>query len=639
MDEVCQRFEIAWKAAAAADQQPRIEDYLPEVPPAERGALVRELLLLDLHYRGRRGDTPSRDDYRQRFQEYGDWIEDLLAATGADGAALQGPQGVSDLHTQPYRMDLLQGSEQAGPDTPDLPGYEVREELGRGGMGVVYQARQVGLNRTVALKMIRPEVVASPEHRACFRAEAETVAQVQHPHIVQIYEIGEGFGSLYFSMEFVDGKSLAEALRNGHWAADRPDGPRRAAQLVALLADAVHHAHQHDIVHRDLKPANVLLAADGTPKITDFGLARRLEDPAGMTQPGAVVGTPSYMAPEQAAGASEQVSRATDVFGLGGILYALLSGQAPHAAATREQSLAQARAGQVAPPRQRNPRVPVALERICLRAMSKQPEDRHGSAAALAEDLRRWLDRPRRLRLWLAGAAAVLLVGLAVGAVVLSRTTAPGQHAEPPRPLQDDRLVLRIWSPDGSKKGLRIGVDPGALPARHGDTIRVEVRLNQPAYIYLMALDAQGEVTPLYPWHRDVTKLDRTVNDPPPRVPAQAELTWPSLESVQGLPLDDSSGLETILLLARRTPLPEGFSLADRVGPLPLPAAPLGHGEEFVLRGVDEGQPDDALRQFDQNRGFQKELGDIDEPLERLLGRLRGDFELLRAARLAHQGR
>jgi hypothetical protein len=281
-----------------------------------------------------------------------------------------------------------------------------------------------------------------------------------------------------------------------------------------------------------------------------------------------------------------------------------------------------------------NRHVPAELDRICRRALRADPQDRYGTAAALADDLHRYLDRPRRVRRWVAGGAAALLA-LAVGAAFLFRPARPG---EAPRALQDDRLVLRIWSPDGSKKGLRIGVDPGALPARPEDQIRAEVRLNQPAHIYLLALSAQGEVTPLYPWHRDVRTLERTLNDPPPVVPPQTELTWPSEESVKGLALDTQSGLETIVLLARRTPLPANASLADLVAPLPLPAAPLGHREEFVLRGGDEGQGVDAVR-FDLHRGFQKDLRDIDEPLEQLLGRLHRDFELLRAVRFAHQGR
>jgi hypothetical protein len=204
-------------------------------------------------------------------------------------------------------------------------------------------------------------------------------------------------------------------------------------------------------------------------------------------------------------------------------------------------------------------------------------------------------------------------------------------------PLQDDRLVLRIWSKDGRHKGSRLG-DPGTLPARPGDQIRAEVKLNQPAHIYLLALDGQGEVTPLYPWHRDGKPLDSTIADPPPLVPPQRELVWPSRESGMGLPLDDRSGLETILLLARRTPLSGNVRLASLVGPLPLPKAPLGHPEEFVLRGSGGSASAEALR-VDQHRGFKPELAKIDEPLEQLLGRLRPAFELLRAVRFAHQGR
>jgi hypothetical protein len=339
------------------------------------------------------------------------------------------------------------------------------------------------------------------------------------------------------------------------------------------------------------------------------------------------------MPPELAAGREDGVTPAADVFGLGAILYYLLTGRPPYQGGSTPEVLRQAQRARPDPPRRVNPKVPAALDRICRRALSADPGDRHPTAAALAEDLRRYLDRPRRLRRWLAGAAAAAVPAVAVVLLFLVR---PARQAEPPRPLQDDRLVLWIWSKDGSKKGLRIGVDPGALPARAGDQIRVEVRLNQPAHVYLLALGAQGGVTPLYPWHRDAGHLDGTVDDPPPAVPPQSEVVWPTMESELGLPLDDRDGLETVLLLARREPF--ASSLAGLIGPLPLPPAPLRHDQEFALRGGDPGQAIDAIR-LDAHRGFQKDLAEIDEPLEKLLARLRPQFELLRAVRFAHRGR
>ncbi len=181
----------------------------------------------------------------------------------------------------------------AQPDRPAVPGYEVLEELGRGGMGVVYKGRQVGLNRLVALKMILSGLHAGKAERDRFRAEAEAVARLSHPNIVQIYEVGESGGCLFFSLEFVEGGSLADKLDGTPWQ------PRPAAERIETLARAMHAAHKQGVVHRDLKPANVLLTADGRPKITDFGLVKRLDDAAGPTQSGAILGTPSYMAPEQ----------------------------------------------------------------------------------------------------------------------------------------------------------------------------------------------------------------------------------------------------------------------------------------------------------------------------------------------------
>src|SRR5262249_44576331 len=200
-------------------------------------------------------------------------------------------------------------------------------ESGRGGMAIVYKARQVALDRVVALKMMRAGVAASPDELARFQREAQTVAQLRHPNIVQIYAVGESAGQPYFSLEYLEGGSLAAKL-NG-----QPQPPRQAAELVETLARAIAAAHQLGLVHRDLKPANVLLATDGTPKITDFGLVKHLADDVMQTQGGAIVGTPSYMAPEQASGQSKSIGPAADIYALGAILYDLLTGRPPFKAA------------------------------------------------------------------------------------------------------------------------------------------------------------------------------------------------------------------------------------------------------------------------------------------------------------------
>jgi WD40 repeat protein/tRNA A-37 threonylcarbamoyl transferase component Bud32 len=267
---------------------------------------------------------------------------------------------------------------------PTLPGYEILEVLGRGGMGVVYKARQIKLDRTVALKMILSGGHAGEADLARFRTEAEAVARLQHAGIVQIFEIGSHQGLPYFSLEFVEGGSLEKEL------AKTPLPPQQAARLVQRLAEAIHTAHEHQIIHRDLKPANVLLSADRQPKITDFGLAKKL-DAAGQTQTGAVMGTPSYMAPEQAGGKSKEIGPATDVYALGAILYECLTGRPPFKAATPLDTLLQVVADDPVPPRQLQPKVPADLETICLKCLAKEPAKRYGSAEALAEELRRFL--------------------------------------------------------------------------------------------------------------------------------------------------------------------------------------------------------------------------------------------------------
>lgn len=273
----------------------------------------------------------------------------------------------------------------ASPPLPHVAGYEILALLGRGGMGVVYKARQLGLNRVVALKMVLAGANASPQDLARFRAEAEAVAQLAHLNIVQIYEIGEQNGCPYLALEYVGGGSLAQHLDG------TPVAPRQAAELIVALARAVHHAHEKGIVHRDLKPANVLLLADGTPKIADFGLAKRSDSNYAHTQTGAILGSPSYMAPEQAAGAAEKIGPATDVYSLGTILYELLTGRPPFKGATLLETLDQVREHDPVPPRFLLPKTPRDLETICLKCLEKSPQRRYASAAALAADLQAYL--------------------------------------------------------------------------------------------------------------------------------------------------------------------------------------------------------------------------------------------------------
>ena len=265
------------------------------------------------------------------------------------------------------------------------PGYEVLGELGRGGMGVVYRARHVALDRPVALKVVLGATHAGPDQLTRFRAEATAAARLGHPNIVQVYEVGEHAGQPYFSLELVDGGTLADRLRG------EPQPARLAAELVRTLARAVEHAHSRGIVHRDLKPGNVLLA-DGVPKVTDFGLAKQSTGDSHLTQTGQVLGTPSYMAPEQAAGRGHEVGPAADVYALGAILYECLTGRPPFRAAAVMDTVLQVLHDEPVPPSRLQPKLPRDLETVCLKCLAKKPEHRYASAVALADDLDRFLN-------------------------------------------------------------------------------------------------------------------------------------------------------------------------------------------------------------------------------------------------------
>jgi serine/threonine-protein kinase len=268
---------------------------------------------------------------------------------------------------------------------PVIPGYEVEAVLGHGGMGVVFRARHTRLNRVVALKMALAGAYAGTQERERFQREAEAVAALRHPNVVQIYDVGDSDGRPFFTMEHVEGGSLAQKL------AGMPQAAREAAALVATLAGAVQAAHASGIVHRDLKPGNVLLTADGTPKVGDFGLARRLVGEAALTGTGAVLGTPSYMAPEQARGQIDAVGPAADVYALGAILYECLAGRPPFRAETAAETLLQVTSQDPVPPSRLNGKVPRDLETICLKCLHKGPELRYASAGALADDIDRFL--------------------------------------------------------------------------------------------------------------------------------------------------------------------------------------------------------------------------------------------------------
>jgi hypothetical protein len=315
------------------------------------------------------------------------YLEALDRGETADrGAVLQQhPDCARELESFFADQDRVRGLVPAGPPTAAAAGhrlgdYELLEEIGRGGMGVVFRARQISLGRLVAVKVILAADIASAEELWRFRREAETVAGLEHPHIIPIYEAGVHQGHPYFSMPLMEGGSLAGGPTRD---------PRTAAEMVAAVAGAVHYAHERGVLHRDLKPANILLDAEGRPHVADFGLARRADDTAA-TPSGAVLGTPAYVAPEQARG-EKNVTVAVDVYGLGAILYELLTGRPPFQAATPLDTLLQVLEKEPDPPRRLKQGIDRDLEAVCLKCLEKDAARRYPSAQALGDDLGRWL--------------------------------------------------------------------------------------------------------------------------------------------------------------------------------------------------------------------------------------------------------
>jgi WD40 repeat protein/tRNA A-37 threonylcarbamoyl transferase component Bud32 len=387
IDAAAVRFERAWKNGA----RPRIEDYLAQVDGSRMPVLLEELLRVERELLERSGVAPDVEQYRRRFPGSAAVIDAVFASSvDVCTEAQPRPPGPEQTNIVSAALD----DETAGDgDATQAPGtrvryfgdYELVKELGRGGMGIVYKARQMSLSRSVALKMIRSAALASEDELRRFQNEAEVVASLDHPHIVPILEVGKHAGQHYFSMKLIGGTSLDKRL--AEYVADA----KSAATVVKKAAEAVHHAHQRGILHRDLKPANILLDERGEPFVTDFGLARRVAGDSELTSSGAVIGTPAYMAPEQAAGRRGAVTTSTDVYGLGAILYAVLTGHAPFDCDSVEETLDKVRTAAPSAPSKSNPRAPRDLEVICLKCLEKDPRRRYSSADELASDLKRWL--------------------------------------------------------------------------------------------------------------------------------------------------------------------------------------------------------------------------------------------------------
>jgi serine/threonine protein kinase len=525
-------------------------------------------------------------------------------------------------------------SEVPGPPGMTVPGYKVLAKLGEGGMGTVYRARHLKLKRLVVLKVLRSDRLGDPEQRRRVLAEAEAIARLQHPHIVQIYDVGEWQPAAcdapqpFLALEYLGGGTLDRVLKD-RGALE----PAEAARLVRILAHAVHAAHRAGIVHRDLKPANVLLAPAvpgspdnlpfGFPKLTDFGLARLLDVEQRHTLDGQVMGSPPYMAPEQAEG-RPALGPAADIWALGVILYECLSGQPPFQGRSTLATLDLVRSSTPVPPRSPYGEVPAALEAICLRCLKKNPADRYPSAAALAAALSGFLagetisarpedlepPRPDRRRPWLI--AGLVLAASAVLALVLipwghdpRSAGAPVPIAMSSRPATTPPSLLPAlkgsidlvvyesavpgpdeFKPSKSRQRLHLH-ERGALPLRPNDWIRIEVELNRPAYLYVVWIDTDGKATPLWPWEQNDWAWLPAEQTPRDR------LTLPDLVKGEAImPLSGGPpGIESLLLLARETPLTAAEnSEVMRILARPLARRPLTRVETEFAVWLENGE-------------------------------------------------
>ncbi|MGP0063699.1 MAG: serine/threonine-protein kinase [Isosphaeraceae bacterium] len=383
----CERFEASWRAG----ERRRIADFLDETDMGDRDAMFPELLALEIELRREGGEGPGIDEYVEEFPDRGEVVARIFAELEppppSPGRTLE--NGHARRHGNNPGTTTVPHLEKAGAadfgHLSTIGDYELIDEIARGGMGVVYRARHKGLKRMVALKMILSGPMATFEERERFLREAELAANLDHPSIVPIYEIGEHESRPYFSMKLVEGTSLSKQ------AARFRDDPRAAARLVSTLARALHYAHGRGFLHCDLKPSNVLIDGQGKPYVTDFGLARRTGEDSSLSLSGAILGTPSYMAPEQATGSRARLGPATDVYGLGAILYELLTGRPPFRSPTIMETVVQVLERDPAPPRELRPEIPRELEGICLKCLEKATKDRYPSAGALADELDNYL--------------------------------------------------------------------------------------------------------------------------------------------------------------------------------------------------------------------------------------------------------
>ncbi|MEO1994476.1 MAG: serine/threonine-protein kinase, partial [Planctomycetaceae bacterium] len=396
---VCIEMEFLWKQSVSASQgedtsdadssdtessaPTSLEDYLKRFPQLDTPQRMERLVSEEIACRLQIHAAIDPDNYRQRFPDLiadNSWVQQRVDAIQRLGTS--GRRSSSERTVTPWQT----ADADAAPGLRNFGDYKLLQEIARGGMGVVYKARQTKLNRVVALKMILSGQLASQADVQRFYVEAEAAASLDHPGIVPIYEIGEHDEQHFFSMGFIDGDSLESQVKNG------PLPPREAAVVTQRVSEAIAYAHARSVIHRDLKPANILIDSGGEPKVTDFGLAKKTDSDSGLTGTGQILGTPGYMPPEQASGETDTIGPAADIYSLGAILYALLTGRPPFQLATAIDTLVAVLEQEPVAPRQLNPALDADLETICLKCLQKDIKRRYATADELVAELGRYLN-------------------------------------------------------------------------------------------------------------------------------------------------------------------------------------------------------------------------------------------------------
>jgi hypothetical protein len=505
-----------------------------------------------------------------------------------------------------------------GPFAPAFGKYRVVRALGRGGQAATLLAFDPDLERHVVLKVFHR--ARTPQDQEVVLREGRALARVRSPHVAQCLAVERQGGVPYLVVEYVAGPSLAERHR------ERPLTADQAAKCIGQLAEGLAAVHACGLLHRDLKPANVLVDGGGRPRLIDFGLAV----PVASAALAEGSGTLAYMPPEQARGEVERIDPRTDVYGLGAILYELLTGPPPHRGGTRDALWRAACRGDVVPPRQVNPRVPAALERVCMKALAADPTDRYASAAALAGDLRRYRARSGRLALAVAAAAGLLLLGVAAWLIVAQRPAGPALVAgTPTTPTElsgssslNGWIDVRVWEgkkDTGPRNSHRRGLflhQLDALPLKVGDEVQVELSVNRPMFVYVVWINSAGKALPVYPWRE--FEWDQR---PAEERPVEGSKKLPEGAVDDGWEMDEGApGMETLLLLARRSKLPPEAetalkaALAD-VGPQPLQDGKTDAAVWFENGAVVTAEGRRAPKAFDVKR--------IDDPVLRTQGVLR----------------